>query len=70
MNSDLLNLMLKKQNPKRRTKWTEDEKERLRKLFEKYDAYIIRVSKALNRGERAVRVRLYFMGLIREDGVN
>ena len=57
--------MLKKQNPKRRTKWTEDEKERLRKLFEKYDADIVRVSKALNRGERAVRMRLYFMGLIR-----
>lgn len=69
MNSDLLNLMLDKQNPKRRTNWTEVGKDKLRNLFEKYDSDIVRISKELNRGERAVRMKLYFMALIREDEV-
>ena len=62
--------MSKKPKPKRRTSWTDEEKEKLRDLFEDFEGDVVRISKELNRGERAVRMRLYFMGMIREDEVN
>ena len=62
--------MSKKPKPKRRTPWTDKEKEKLRGLFEEFGGDVVRISKELNRGERAVRMRLYFMGMIREDEVN
>ena len=62
--------MSKKPKPKRRTPWTDEEKEKLRDLFEEFKGDIFRISEELNRGERAIRMRLYFMGLIREDEVN
>ena len=62
--------MSKKLKPKRRTSWTDEEKEKLRDLFEDFEGDVVRISKELNRGERAVRMRLYFMGMIREDEVN
>ena len=62
--------MSKKTKPKRRTPWTDEEKEKLGDLFEKFDGDVVSISKELNRGERAVRIRLYFMGIIREDEVN
>ena len=62
--------MSKKPKPKRRTSWTDEEKEKLRGLFEEFEGDVVSISKELNRGERAVRMRLYFMGMIREDEVN
>ena len=62
--------MSKKLKPKRRTPWTGEEKEKLRNLFEEFEGDVVRISEELNRGERAVRMRLYFMGMIREDAVN
>ena len=62
--------MSKKPKPKRRTPWTDEEKENLRDLFEEFEGDVVRISKELNRGESAVRMRLYFMGMIREDEVN
>ena len=61
--------MRKKPKPKRRTPWTDEEKEKLRDLFEVFEGDVVRISKELNRGERAVRMRLYFMGKIREHEV-
>ncbi len=63
-------MMFKKTKPKRRTQWTEEEKEKLRNLFEEFEGDVVRISIGLNRGERAVRMRLFFMGMIREDEVN
>ena len=54
----------------RRTKWTEEEKQRLESLFEEFDGDINKISKELRRGERSVRVNLFFMGLIGEDEVD
>ena len=62
--------MSKKPKPKRRTSWTDEEKEKLRDLFEECEGDVVSISKELNRGERAVRMRLYFMGMIRENEVN
>ena len=62
--------MSKKPKPKRRTSWTDEEKEKLRGLFEEFEGDVVSISKELNRGERAVRMRRYFMGMIREDEVN
>ena len=62
--------MSKKPKPKRRTPWTDEEKEKLRDLFEEFEGDVVSISKELNRGERAVRMRLYFMGMIRENEVN
>lgn len=59
-----------KPKPKRRTPWTDEEKEKLRDLFEEFEGDVVSISKELNRGERAVRMRLYFMGMIRENEVN
>ena len=54
----------------RRTKWTEEEKERLKSLFEKFDGDIDQISKNLRRGERSVRMNLFFMGLISESEID
>ena len=54
----------------RRTKWTEEEKQKLKNLFEKFNGDISRISKELRRGERSVRMNLFFMDLIRENEVD
>ena len=54
----------------RRTKWTEEERHKLRRLFEKFEGDIDKISKELRRGERSVRMNLFFMDLINEDEVD
>ena len=54
----------------RRTKWTSEERERLKNLFEEFDGDIVKISAELRRGERSVRMNLFFMGLISEDEVD
>tara|TARA_B100001057_G_scaffold243273_2_gene243603 strand:+ start:3064 stop:3264 length:201 start_codon:yes stop_codon:yes gene_type:complete len=54
----------------RRTKWTEEERQKLKILFKEFGGDINKTAKELRRGERSVRVNLFFMGLIREDEVD
>ena len=54
----------------RRTKWTDEEKQKLKSLFEEYDGDIEKISKVLRRGERSVRINLFFMDLIKEKEVD
>ena len=54
----------------RRTKWTSEERERLKNLFEEFDGDIVKISTELRRGERSVRMNLFFMGLISESEVD
>ena len=54
----------------RRTKWTSEERERLINLFEEFDGDIAKISTELRRGERSVRMNLFFMDLISESEVN
>ncbi len=54
----------------RRTQWTEEERQKLKILFERFDGDIDKIAKELRRGERSVRMNLFFMGLIREDEVD
>ena len=54
----------------KRTKWTEAEKQKLKSLFEKFNGDISRISKELRRGERSVRMNLFFMDLIKENEVD
>ena len=54
----------------RRVKWTEEERQKLKSLFGKFDGDINKISKELRRGERSVRMNLFFMGLISEDEVD
>ena len=54
----------------RRTKWTEEERQKLKSLFDKFDGDIGRVSRELRRGERSVRMNLFFMDLITENEVD
>ena len=54
----------------RRVKWTEEERQKLKSLFEKFDGDINKISKELRRGERSVRMNLFFLGLISEDDVD
>ena len=54
----------------RRTKWTEEERQRLKSLFEEFDGDIERVSSELRRGERSVRMNLFFLDLIEESEVD
>ena len=54
----------------RRTKWTEEERQKLKSLFEKFDGDISRISKELRRGERSVRMNLFFLDLITENEVD
>ena len=59
-----------KPKPKRRTPWTDEEKEKLRDLFEEFEGDVVSISKELNSGDRAVSMRLDFIGMIRENEVN
>ena len=54
----------------RRTKWTEEERKKLKRLFEEFDGNIRKISQELSRGERSVRVNLFFMDLIEENEVD
>ena len=63
-------MIFKKLKPTRRKQWTEDENKTLRDLFEEFEGDVVRISKELNRGERSVRMRLFFMDMIREDEVD
>ena len=54
----------------RRTKWTDEERQKLKSLFEKLDGDIAKISKELRRGERSVRMNLFFMDLIKENEVD
>ena len=54
----------------RRIKWTEEEKQKLKSLFKKFDGDIGKISKELRRGERSVRMNLFFMDLIKESEVD
>ena len=54
----------------RRIKWTSEERERLKNLFEESDGDIVKISTELRRGERSVRMNLFFMGLISESEVD
>ena len=54
----------------RRTKWTEEERQKLTRLFEKFDGDIEKVSRELRRGERSVRMNLFFLDLIKESEVD
>ena len=54
----------------RRTQWTEEERQKLKILFERFDGDIDKIAKELRRGERSVRMNLFFIGLIREDEVD
>ena len=54
----------------RRTKWTEEERQKLKTLFKKFDGDISRISNELRRGERSVRMNLFFMDLIKENEVD
>ena len=54
----------------RRTKWTEEERQKLKSLFEKFDGDISTISKELRRGERSVRMNLFFLDLITENEVD
>ena len=65
-----LNMMFKKLKPTRRKQWTEEENEKLKNLFEESEGDVVRISKELNRGERSVRMRLFFMDMIGEDEVD
>ena len=54
----------------RRTKWTEEERQKLKSLFKKFDGDIKKIANELRRGERSVRMNLYFMDLIDESEVD
>ena len=54
----------------RRTKWTSEERERLKNLFEELNAEIVKISTELHRGELSVRANLFFTGLNSEGEVD
>ena len=54
----------------KRTKWTEEERQKLKFLFKEFDGDIEKISKELRRGERSVRMNLFFMDLIEESEVD
>ena len=54
----------------RRTKWTEEERQKLKSLFKEFDGDIEKISNELRRGERSVRLNLFFMDLIEESEVD
>ena len=54
----------------RRTKWTEEERQKLKSLFKEFDGDIEKISKELRRGERSVRMNLFFLDLIEESEVD
>ena len=63
-------MIFKKLKPTRRKQWTEAESEKLKSLFEEFEGDVVKISKELNRGERSVRMRLFFMDMIGEDKVD
>lgn len=63
-----LNRMKLRKN--KRTKWTEEERQKLTRLFKEFDGDIEKISKELRRGERSVRMNLFFMDLIKESEVD
>ena len=65
-----LNMIFKKLKPTRRKQWTEEESEKLRNLFGEFEGDVVKISKELNRGERSVRMRLFFMDMIGENEVD
>ena len=54
----------------RRTKWTEEERQKLKSLFKEFNGDIEKVSRELRRGERSVRMNLFFLDLIKESEVD
>ena len=54
----------------KRTKWTEEERQKLKFLFKEFDGDIEKISNELRRGERSVRMNLFFMDLIKESEVD
>ena len=62
--------ILMKLRKNRRTKWTEEERQKLKSLFEEFDGDIEKISNELRRGERSVRMNLFFMDLIEESEVD
>ena len=54
----------------RRTKWTEEERQKLKSLYRDFDGDIEKISNELRRGERSVRINLFFMDLIEEREVD
>ena len=62
-----LNKMKLRKN--RRTKWTEEKRQKLKSLFEEFDGDIKKVSRELRRGARSVRMNLFFLDLIKEREV-
>ena len=54
----------------RRTRWTEEERQKLKFLFEEFDGDIEKISNELRRGERSVRMNLFFMDLLEESEVD
>ena len=54
----------------RRTKWTEEERQKLKSLYKEFDGDIEKISNELRRGERSVRMNLFFMDLIEESEVD
>ena len=61
-------MMFKKTKPKRRTQWTEEEKEKLRNLFEEFEGDVVRISIGLNDSlvliKRCLVILLFLAGLI------
>ena len=56
-----------KQRKNRRTRWTEEERQKLSCLFKEFDGDVEKISKELRRGQRSVRMNLFFMDLIKEN---
>ena len=54
----------------KRTKWTSEDREKLKNLFEEFDGDIVKISTEPRRSERSVRMNLFFMDLISESEVN
>ena len=67
MTYGLIRMKLRKN---RRTKWTEEERQKLKSLFKEFDGDIEKISNDLRRGERSVRMNLFFMDLITESEVD
>ena len=54
----------------RRTKWSEEERQKPKSLYKEFDGDIEKISNELRRGERSVRINLFFMDLIEESEVD
>ena len=50
----------------RRTNWKSEERDRLKNIFEKFYGDIVKISTELRRGERSVRMNLFFIDLTSE----